>query len=430
MEFARTILWPQHSGKKERAVLVSVQLSRESPEEAEDSLEELKQLTQTAGVQIIESFFIKAVKPTPNFYIGKGKAEQIAMFCHTHNVDVVIFNNDLTPAQAKNLQNLFGVKVIDRTELILDIFAQHAKSKEGKIQVQLAQLEYMLPRLVHAWTHLSRQWGGVGTRGPGEKQLELDRRRIRERISSLKKELKEIHNHRHLLRKSRERRGIPLVALIGYTNAGKTTLFNAITNEFLQVEDKLFTTLDTTVRKIIFPGNQTVLISDTVGFIRDLPHHLVEAFKATLEEVYEADLLLHVVDSSSRDIQRHNEVVKNLLGEMKVNKSVITVFNKMDKEDAKFNYRRILNEVDKYVLVSAMEKTGLDELLKLIEEELKKLSLLVRLCIPHVRMEVVSRIYEVGNVISTEYGEDTVKIEAEVPKVLAGEFESWIVEKV
>lgn len=365
-----TVLWPQISRQREKAILVGLHLPHRDRQKVEDSLEELKELTKTAGASVEKIEVTKRDVPTPNLYIGQGKAEEIARICYSKGINLVIFDDDLTPAQVKNLQGLLGVKVIDRTELILDIFAIHARTREGKIQVELAQLQYMLPRLVHAWTHLSRQWGGIGTRGPGERQLELDRRRIRTQITRLSRELERVHEHRSIQRKQRERRGIPLVSIIGYTNAGKTTLFNRLTDSQLPVEDKLFTTLDPKLKRFQLPGNKVVLISDTVGFIRKLPHHLVESFKATLEEVYEADLLLHVVDGSMplHWVEEQNEVVLNLLKELNViSKPIVTAINKIDLlgEDT---IHRLCRKIPDSISISAKNGDGIDDLVKMINE--------------------------------------------------------------
>lgn len=371
-----TVLWPQFSRKTERAVLVGLQLPDRDRRQVEDSLEELRQLAKTAGASVEEVLITKRDAPTPNFYIGQGKAEEIARLCYTKGFDVVIFDDDLSPAQVKNLQNLFGVKVIDRTELILDIFAIHARSREGKLQVELAQLQYMLPRLIHAWTHLSRQWGGIGTRGPGERQLELDRRKIRLQINRLTKELEHVHSHRHLQRKRRERVGIPFISIIGYTNAGKTTLFNRLTDSTLPVADKLFTTLDPKIKRFILPNNHTVLLSDTVGFIRKLPHHLVESFKATLEELHEADLLLHVIDGSSplHWLEEQFDVVMNLLKELDlISKPILSVINKIDLIG---EVDRLLKRFPDSIPISAKDGDGIDDLVRLIQDELNaKLSI-------------------------------------------------------
>lgn len=421
-----TVLWPQFSAKKERAVLVGLELQERDRRDVEDSLEELRQLAKTAGASVEHVEITRRDTPTPNYCIGEGKAEEIARLCQTKGLDLVIFDNDLTPAQVKNLQNLFGVKVIDRTELILDIFAIHAKSKEGKIEVELAQLQYMLPRLVHAWTHLSRQWGGIGTRGPGERQLELDRRRVRVQITRLRRELQRAHSHRIIQRKYRERRGLPLLSIIGYTNAGKTTLFNRLTESNLLVEDKLFTTLDPKIKKFVLPNNQAVLVSDTVGFIRKLPHHLVESFKATLEEVHSADLLLHVIDGtgSYRYIEQQNDVVLNILKELNViEKPIINAINKIDLVPDALDI--VSRSFENSIAISAKEGTGISELLRMIQEEIQCLRISIELFIPNKYLGLVSKIYNSGTVTKAEYTNKGAHITAELPENSIGEFKKW-----
>lgn len=426
------VSWGQFSSKTEKAILVGLYLPRGDKRDVLDSLEELRLLAKTAGAVVERVEVTKREDITPNFYIGKGKAEEIAKLCQEKNIDVVIFDDDLTPAQIKNLQDLFLVKVIDRTELILDIFAVHAKSREGKIQVELAQLQYMLPRLVHAWTHLSRQSGGIGTRrGPGEKQLEVDRRRIRERITKLSRDLERVHGHRNLQRKFRERKGIPLVSIIGYTNAGKTTLFNRLTESNLPVQDKLFTTVDPKLNRCKLPNKQMVLVSDTVGFIRKLPHHLVESFKATLEEVYEADILLHVIDGAApaRIAEGQYDVVMNLLKELNViSKPIITVINKTDLlEDSPEIVYKLTRNIPDSIPLSAKEGAGMDDLLENVQSELRNLNEKIELFVPSSHLGIISKIYNAGTVMEAEYTNKGARIIAELPKSNIGEFKEWIV---
>lgn len=419
--------------QKERAVLVGLQLPHTDRQDISDSLSELGQLVKTAGACVEHIEITKRDAPAPNFYIGQGKAEEIAKLCQTKGLNLVVFDDDLTPAQIKNLQDLLGVRVIDRTELILDIFAIHAHTREGKIQVELARLQYMLPRLVHAWSHLSRQWGGMGARGPGERQLEIDRRRVKEKITRLSKELERVHGHRKIQRKYRERKGIPLVSIIGYTNAGKTTLFNRLTNSSLPVEDKLFTTLDPKLKKCPLPNNQAVLISDTVGFIRKLPHQLVESFKATLEEVYEADLLVHVIDGScsAQKAEEQYNVVTNLLKELDaVSKPIITAINKVDLlEDSRLITNKLSKRIYMGVPISAKDGTGIDELLSDIQRELQGLRQTIKLFVPNKFLGEAVKIYGAGTVIDARYTKNGAYMTAELPACSIGEFKEWIVEE-
>jgi len=340
--------------------------------ETEDSINELSELASTAGAEVIAKLVQKRGKPDPAYYIGKGKAEELALLAITIHADLVIFDDELSPAQQRNLERLLKIKVIDRTWLILDIFASRAASKEGKIQVELAQLCYLLPRLVGKGTALSRLGGGIGTRGPGETKLEVDRRRIRRRISVLQKELDEIAKRRGLQRSNRSKSGLPLVSIVGYTNAGKSTLFNALTDSEVFVEDKLFATLDPTIRRCYLPSGDFMLLADTVGFIRKLPHDLVAAFRATLEEATYSDLLLHVVDASHPGKDDHLEAVKEVLGTLGVaDRPIITVLNKIDLIPGTLERERILLEHPGAIPVSAETREGLDELLKTISEMLK-----------------------------------------------------------
>ena len=289
----------EQKGAAERVFLIGAELRKRTGTDLTETMAELAELARTAGAQIIGEGTQRLDRPHAATYIGKGKATEFAEICKQGDVDTVIFDDELSPAQTRNLERVFDCKVLDRTALILDIFAQRARTREGKMQIEMAQLQHILPRLTGLWTHLSRQKGGIGMRGDGESQLEVDRRRIQERISKLRRDLKEVKRVRQTQRRGRQRSQWPLASIVGYTNAGKSTLLNALTGAEVLAEDKLFATLDPTTRRINLPTNQNALLSDTVGFIRKLPHQLVESFKATLEEVVEADLLLHVVDVSS-----------------------------------------------------------------------------------------------------------------------------------
>ena len=302
---------------------------------AEDSLEELKQLADTAGAVVVNRFIQRRAKPDPAFFIGKGKVQELALYAQQENIDLCIFDDELTPVQQRNLELSLGVKIIDRTALILDIFAQRAHSREGKLQVELAQMRYRLPRLSGKGTELSRLGGGIGTRGPGETKLEVDRRRVRTRINDIEKELALVLQQRQQQRQRRKDNEVPLIALVGYTNAGKSTLLNALTDAGVLAENKLFATLDPTTRSVTLPDGETILFSDTVGFIQKLPHQLVAAFRATLEEVVEADLLLHVVDASHSQREAQEQAVYEVLKELKVaEKPMLLVFNKADRMEA------------------------------------------------------------------------------------------------
>ena len=293
----------------ERALLIGLERDGVSKWDLRDSMEELRELANSAGAEVVDTVTQKLPKPTAPFYIGKGKAEAIKESVQSQGVTSVIFNDELSPAQGRNLENLLSRKVLDRTQLILDIFAQRARSREGRLQIELAQLQYLLPRLTRMWHHLSRQTGGIGTRGPGETQLEVDRRRVQDRIARLERELEGVRKVRSVQRQGRKRHQWPVAAVVGYTNAGKSTLLNLMTGADVLAVDKLFATLDPTTRSFTLPNKQRVLLTDTVGFLRNLPHTLIESFKATLEEVSEADLLIHIVDLSHPRVDEQMEAV-------------------------------------------------------------------------------------------------------------------------
>ncbi len=329
---------------------------------------ELAQLAKTAGAQVVHQSISSRNEPNAPFFIGSGKAEEIRQICHLQKANLVIFDEELSPAQSRNLQNAMGLKVLDRTELILDIFARRARTREGQLQIEMAQLNYLLPRLAGAWTHLSRQEGGIGTRGPGEKQLEIDRRRVREKITRLKADLEGVRQHRSTQRKRRHRADIPVVAIIGYTNAGKSTLMNAMTQAGVLAEDKLFATLDPTTRKVVLPNRGEFFLTDTVGFIHKLPHTLVDAFKATLEEVTDADLLLHVVDASSPNLQEQTQAVHEVLKEIGADeKPMLTVLNKIDLWHNGVERPHLPREWDSAVAISAKDGLGMDKLMRALE---------------------------------------------------------------
>jgi GTP-binding protein HflX len=351
----------------ERAYLVGVALPDSSIAEAEEHLDELRQLATTAGAVVVGSTVQGRTRLDGATFIGPGKAEELRLQCQRLDVNLLILDGDLSPAQARNLEKILGINVIDRTELILDIFARHAKTQQAKVQVELAQLIYSLPRLRRLWDHLSRQQGGIGTRGPGETQLEVDRRRVRERISRLKKQLKEFDKRRDVLRESRN--GYPLVALVGYTNTGKSTLMNALTGANTRAENRLFATLDTLTRRMATKTHDPVLLVDTVGFIRKLPHHLVESFKATLSDTAKADLCIHVIDASHPAAVEQMEVADRTLQEIRgTDTGKIYVFNKIDVLDAS-KLEGLKARYPDAVFVSAREGAGLEELRTRIERE-------------------------------------------------------------
>ncbi len=401
----------------EKAILVTVDLKGERRWSAGDRAAELKDLTRSSGASVEGEIVCSREKPTPDLFIGKGKFKELVSISREKKADAVIFNSDLTPTQLRNLEKGLGdTKVLDRTQLILDIFSQHAKSMEGKIQVELAQLEYLLPRLTGRGVQLSRLGGGIGTRGPGEKILEYDRRRIRERIARLKVELRDLEKRRQALRKRRKDAMLLTVAIVGYTNAGKTTLLNRLTNSNRLAADKLFSTLDPVARSYVLPNSLKILFHDTVGFLYDLPHHLVESFKATLEEVRTADLLIHVLDASNPRIHELDEAVYTVLKELEAeNKTIINVLNKADLVKGVRYLDRIKKEFKNVLVLSALNGEGIDLLVNEISKLLSGFVVEIKIEIPNNRMDKVNLIYENGKVRYREDRADSVYIEASVP---------------
>lgn len=350
--------------KPEKAILVGIDLSNTKHIPLKESMEELGRLADTAGAQIVNQITQKKEKPDLQYFMGTGKLEELKALIASADANLIIFDNELSASQDRNLEEALGIKVVDRTELILDIFAQHAHSREGQLQVDLAQSNFLLTRLTGHGIQMSRLGGGIGTRGPGETKLECDRRRIRKRISLLKNEIEKVRKERSLRREKRRKSKIQTIAIVGYTNAGKSTLLNALTKADVLTQDKLFATLDPTIRRMYFPDGRTILLTDTVGFIQKLPHQLVAAFSATLEEVTEADLLLHVVDASHPYFANQIEVVFRTLEELKcAAKPMITVFNKIDALKEKIQ-AEILEKYKPAVAVSALYQRGLEDLLK------------------------------------------------------------------
>ncbi len=355
----------------EKTILVGLERKGSKRWELLELLEELRELARSAGAHVLETVIQKLEHPTAPYYIGKGKAEELLDLAVKHEATSFIFDDELTPAQGRNLELLLSRKVLDRTQLILDIFAARAHSHEGRLQVELAQLQYLLPRLTRLWGHLSRQTGGIGTRGPGETQLEVDRRRVQERIARLKKDLHRVRRVRKTQREGRLRHQYPLVSLVGYTNAGKSSLLRRLTHADVLVENKLFATLDPTTRHFLLPNGKKILMTDTVGFIRKLPHTLVEAFKATLEEVETADLLIHVVDLSHPQYLEQIKAVEAILAELNLSKKeLLLVFNKIDRLDHGALVERELVRFPGSVAISASRGQGVEALITALENRL------------------------------------------------------------
>jgi GTP-binding protein HflX len=426
-------MYDTQAALEERALLVGLERPGHDRWAVKDSLDELRELSATAGAPVVEVFTQKRDTPSAPTFIGRGKAEEIAGRCRETSANLVVFDDDLSPAQGRNLGEIFGpdVKILDRTELILDIFAQRARTREGKIQVELAQLQYMLPRLTGLWTHLSRQRGGVGCRGPGETQLEVDRRRVQEKITRLSHELEEVRKNRRIERGGRQRLHWPVVSLVGYTNSGKSTLLNALTGAGVLAEDKLFATLDPTTRKLRLANNQMILVSDTVGFLRKLPHHLVESFQATLEEVAEADLLLHVVDVSHPQAAEQIAAVETVLQEIHAwGKPTVIALNKIDRlGEGDAALANFLRQFPNAVPISAKHATNLGELQEEIANALADRRVNVTLAIPHDRAKTISLVYQSGFVTARSIDQGRVVLTAQLPREVAGELKPYVVEE-
>ncbi len=415
----------------ERALLVGLETPENNKWDHAESLQELGELVKSAGGEVVDTAIQRRPAPTAACYIGPGKAEELAQLCQKENVGTVIFNDELSPAQSRNLEKIFNRKILDRTQLILDIFAQRAKSKDGKLQIELAQLQYLLPRLTGMWTHLSRQSGGIGTRGPGETQLEVDRRRVTEKIARLARELKEVRQQRGIQRAGRLRQHWPIVSFVGYTNAGKSTLLNRMTNADVYAADQLFATLDPTTRQFMLPNKQKLLLTDTVGFLKQLPHHLIESFKATLEEVAEADLLLHVVDLSHPLYEQQMAAVKIVLEELSAwGKQMIVVFNKIDRVANPALIEHALHVHPNSVAISAATGEGMDQLFSEIEQQVKAWRLRVKLVLPNHLTALVAQLHRTGRVLDVSYRDDgTIALTAHVPPHLQGKIKKYVVEE-
>ena len=403
----------------ERALLVVIELGRRSAWTLEDEEHELEDLVRSSGGRSVGVIHCKRQAPSPTFFVGEGKAEEIAAAAHAHQAQVVIFNEELSPAQQRNLQKLITIKTIDRTQLILDIFAQRAHSQEGKVQVELAQLNYVLPRLAGLGTVLSRMGGGIGSRGPGETMLETDRRHIRTRILRLKRELVTLERRRGSTRKQRHEQHAPTVALVGYTNAGKTTLLNTLTDAGAVAEDRLFTTLDPLNRRYVLPNHQTVIFSDTVGFLHRLPHHLIQAFHATLEEVAEADALVHVLDASHPQAREYGEAVREVLRELDAaGKPTLTALNKSDQITDQRLLRELTREFAPTATLSAKTGEGLEQLIDWVGQQLTGGLVEVDLILPLNRMGLLHEIYTEGRVHQREHTASGIHVVASVPQRL------------
>ncbi len=408
--------------RRERAALVGLVGGAMRRHAAERSMDELAGLAEAAGADVVVRVLQERPKPDPSTFLGIGKIKLLAASCAELRVDVVVFDNELSPAQLRQIEEEVGTKVIDRTQLILDIFARRAKTREGKLQVELAQLKYLLPRLVGAGTALSRLGGGIGTRGPGETKLETDRRRIRTRIHALTEDIEQVRQRRAQLRERRQKTSVPTVALVGYTNAGKTTLFNALTRADAVASDALFVTLDPLVRKVRLPDSRELLVSDTVGFIDRLPHALVAAFRATLEEAADADLIVHVIDASAADRDRRMDAVRRVLEEVgALDVPMLEAYNKCDALTA--DERRRLQEQDpSALLISALTKEGIDELIEAIAS---RLALdVIRLTLTFDPADAddrarIARVYRHGRVVMHEARDNQIHIVADIPRRLA-----------
>ena len=417
------------------ALLVGAYLATKDKEACDDNLTELQRLCETYGLEAVARVSCPIKKIDAGSFLGSGKLDELLSQANELNADIIVFDEEITPNQQRNLEQFFKRPVIDRTELIIEVFAQRAQTREARLQIELAKVKYQLPRLKRMWTHLSRQAGSGGSgggggylRGAGELQIELDRRMLRKRMTQLQKEIEEVEKQRETQRRQRIRTGIPTFAIVGYTNAGKSTLLNALTNASVLVEDKLFATLDTTTRKFILPNRQEILLIDTVGFIRKIPHTLVAAFKSTLEEAVHTDILLHLVDVSNPMAELQAEATNHVLKELNANNPMITVLNKVDACTTPGILHKFRIKYPKTVPISALTKEGFDRLMELMIEEIAALRKTVRLRVPQSHYALVSELMREGKVLQCDYEENDILIHVEVPSRLEPKVKPFVYE--
>ncbi len=413
----------QTTEAKERAILVALETNdSDGADTLEARLDELEELAATAGVETIDKIGQRRRQVDPAYLIGHGKADELFVQVRESEAGLVIFDDNLSPTQQRNLGETLQTRVIDRTQLILDIFAQRARTREGKLQVELAQLTYLLPRLGSLYTKFERQQGGIGVRGgSGETKLETDRRKVREHITELERELDEVRKQRRQQRASRRNLPFPSAALVGYTSAGKSTLLNTLSGSEVLADQMLFSTLDPTTRRVVLPDGRAILLTDTVGFIRSLPPDLVAAFRATLEEVVEADFLLHVVDASSPEVDRHRDTVLETLESLGAgDKPIITIFNKSDLVEDQYSLRAMVADTPNAVYIAAAKREGISYLMDRIVATIQTLVETMDLAIPYSRSEMVAQCYEYGHVLSVDYRPEAIHVHAEVARALAG----------